>query len=241
MTLWADGATLAVPRDERRVWAAEIEWREDAEGARFVVMACPTGSSAGATIAESPALTWPPTDSDSVRALVEAVTDLELALVAAGWTPVAPGRPWYAKRFAWEPPGDATPTLPAPELAALFAPQPPWPDSTAGQWRCEIAWDAGWAKSAFRALAYAPGERRGREIRRSRALPWLLMAQPSPASNDHRRELESLIGALTAAGWEPIGTGAGWYARRFFQPGDDGPDDLPGTRTSQTGDRDSEP
>jgi hypothetical protein len=221
VTLWADGATAATPPDERRAWAAEIEWREVAEGAHFVVAACASGSAATATIAESAALTWPPTDSDSVRALVDAVTDLELALVGAGWTPVAPGRSWYAKRFAWEPPRDTAPTLAAAEIEALFAPPPPWPEATADQWRCEIAWDAGWARSRFRALAYAPGERRGREIRRSRALPWLLMAQPSAASDEHRRELESLAGALTDGGWEPVGTGSGWYARRFYQPGDD--------------------
>jgi hypothetical protein len=212
---------VAVPPDERRVWAAEIEWRELAEGAHFVAVACPTGSSTSATIAESPALTWPPRDSGSVRALVEAVSDLELALTGAGWRPVAPGGSWYAKRFAWEPPSEAAPTLPAGEIDALFAPRPPWPESTVGRWRCEIAWDAGWAKSRFRVLAYAPGERRGREIRRSRALPWLLMAQPSAASEEHRRELQSLTGALTESGWQPAGTGAGWYARRFYQPGDD--------------------
>jgi hypothetical protein len=238
--LWAE-ETAAVPPDEGRVWAAEIEWREVAEGAHFMVVACPTGSRVTTTIAESPALTWPPTDSDSVGALVEAVSDLELALVGAGWTPVAPGRSWYAKRFAWEPPSDAPPTLPASEIAALFAPRPPWPESTAGQWRCEIAWDAGWAKSRFRALAYAPGERRGREIRSSRALPWLLMAQPSPLSDEHRRELESMAGALTEAGWEPVGTGGCWYARRFYQPGDDGPADPPGARSSLAGIRDSDP
>src|SRR3954469_8789920 len=77
----------------------------------------PNGARPTATIAESPALTWPPADSDSVRALVEAASDLELALVSAGWTPVAPGRAWYAKRFAWEPPSDAACTLPASEIA----------------------------------------------------------------------------------------------------------------------------
>jgi hypothetical protein len=221
VTLWADRAAAAVPPDERRVWAAEIEWREVKEGGRFEAVACPTGSRVTATIAESPTLTWPPTDSESVRALVQATSDLELALVGAGWKPVAPGRAWYAKRFAWEPPGDGAPTMPASEIAALFAPPPPWPEPTAGRWRCEIRWDAGWAKSRFRAVAYAPGERRGREIRSSRALPWLLMAQPSAASADHRRELESLIGALKADGWEPVGTGAGWYGRRFYQPAED--------------------
>src|SRR4051794_14201597 len=157
MTLCAGRAAVAVPPDRRRVWAAEIEWREIADGGRFVALASPNGARTTATIAESPALTWPPADSDSVRALVEAASDLELALVSAGWTPGAPGRAWYAKRFAWEPPSDAACTLPASEIAALFAPRPPWPESTAGRWRCEIAWDAGWAKSGFRALAYAPG------------------------------------------------------------------------------------
>src|SRR3954465_11494392 len=141
MTLCAGRAAVAVPPDRRRGWAAEIEWREIADGGRFVALASPNGARTTATIAESPALTWPPADSDSVRALVEAASDLELALVSAGWTPVAPrraravvraggtpvapGRAWYAKRFAWDPPSDAACPLPASEIAALFAPRPP--------------------------------------------------------------------------------------------------------------------
>jgi hypothetical protein len=220
--------TTVAPPDRRRVWAAEVEWRDAEDGARFVVVAYPAGSRVPAMLAESPALEWPPLDGDAIRALGDAASDLELAMVSAGWTPVAPGKAWYAKRFAWEP-TDMAPTLPTAEIAALFAPRPQWPQATAGLWRCEIGWEAGWAKSRFRALAYAPGERRGREIRRSRALPWLLMAQPSPTSEEHRREVDSLAGFLIANGWEPVGTGAGWYARRFYWPDEAGSRDPPST------------
>jgi hypothetical protein len=41
--------------------------------------------------------------------LTRAVRDLMIALEAQGWTPVAPGRRWYSRRFVWTrdgpPPG----------------------------------------------------------------------------------------------------------------------------------------
>jgi hypothetical protein len=220
-------APKAAPPDRGRAWTAEIEWRELEDGARFVVVAVPASSGRAATIAETPTLAWPPADRGSVRALGSAAADLEGALVRAGWAPAGRGRAWYAKRFAWEPDAHTAEPAPAPsaapETAALFAPRPRWPDATAGRWRCEIGWQAGWARSRFRAVAYAPGVRRGCEVRASGPLPGLLMAQPSSASADHRRELDGLTVTLTDAGWEPAGTGGGWYARRFYWPGDAAP------------------
>lgn len=225
----SDGAEAPGPPDRGRSWTAEIEWREADDAARFVVVAAPAGSGRAVAIATSPPLAWPPSDSASVQALGDAAAALQSALVGAGWTPLAPGRAWYAKRFAWEPVAVAEPVRPSSPPAAhpLFAPGPGWPEGTADRWRCEIDWNAGWSRSRFRALTYAPGARRGREIKASRWLRWLLMAEPDPSQDEHRRELESLAAALTEGGWEPIGTGADWYATRFCWAGDGPPGDAP--------------
>jgi hypothetical protein len=237
VTARATGGEPAFAPDTRRTWTAEIEWRKTDDGARFVVVARPAGAGRAVTIAGSPSLGWPPTDAESVQALVDAVGDLEAALARAEWAPAAPGRAWYAKRFAWEPaalPQAASPS-PPPAEPGLFAPQPAWPASTVDRWRCEIAWDAGWAESRFRALAYPPRARRGRELKTSRPLKWLLMAQPDAASDEHRHELEDLAGALAADGWERVGRAASWYAERFCWPGEGAPAAPPTSRSSPAG------
>jgi hypothetical protein len=231
-----DDGEPAAPPNQRRSWTAEIEWREAGEGARFVVVAAPAGSGPATTIASSGELAWPPMDSESVQALGAAASALQATLLDAGWTPLAPGRAWYAKRFAWEP---AAEPVPAPFPGSpLFAPEPPWPDSTADRWRCEIDWNAGWSRSRFSARTYAPGARRGREIKASGWLRWLFMAEPDMSRDEHLRVLETLAAALVSGGWEPIGTGADWYARRFCWTSDDAPDGAFGVSAVEASVRD---
>jgi hypothetical protein len=210
-------AVGAAPPDPWEAWTAEIEWREMGVAAFFAVVARPAGPGSAVTIAASPPLAWPPADSTSVRALQRAVDELESGLTSAGWSPAPAGDAWYARRFAWEPaavPQAVAEIAPAPERG-LFTAGPEWPQGSADRWRCEIAWQAGWADSRFEALVYAPAAPRGRTIARSHRLRWLLMAQPDAAAAEHRRALGSLAAALAAAGWEPVGRGADWYARRF--------------------------
>jgi hypothetical protein len=227
------------PPNRRRSWTAEIEWREAGEGARFVVVAAPAGSGLTATIASSPQLTWPPTSSESVHALGEAAAALQVSLLDAGWTPLAPGRAWYAKRFAWEPAPE--PVVSPPPNSPLFAPEPPWPEGAADRWRCEIGWNAGWSRSRFSALTYGPGARRGREVKASGRLRWLFMAEPDMSRDEHLHALETLAAALISGGWEPVGTGADWYARRFWWASDEAPDEPFDASPARTDVRDEPP
>jgi hypothetical protein len=52
-------------------------------------------------LGESRNIEWPPRSAADVDSLVGAVTDLERAVVAAGWEPTDPDTPWYARRFVW--------------------------------------------------------------------------------------------------------------------------------------------
>ena len=100
----------APPPDRERAWTAEIEWRQAAGAARFCVVARPASGAGEATVARSAPFDWPPVNPVAVQ---EELTDMALALeasvVAAGWKALPPGRPWYARRFAWEPVGSAEP------------------------------------------------------------------------------------------------------------------------------------
>jgi hypothetical protein len=216
------------PPDPERVWTAEVEWRQAGGEARFVVSALPVGPGSATTIAESPPLAWPPTDAASVDALSDAAHALQAAMLSTGWRALEPGSAWYSKRFAWGPPAvpaPAPPPAPAEAAPGLFAPVPAWPTSSAGRWRCEITWDAGWAESRFQAVVYRPRRRRGRAIGASPGLRWLLMGNPDARSQEHRECVGSLAGALEAAGWERAGRGSGWYSERFVWPHDAPPPD----------------
>jgi hypothetical protein len=220
------------PPDPQRAWTAEVEWHETGGEARFIVSARPLGTGGDTTIAESPPLAWPPTDAASVDALTDAAQALHAAMLSAGWTALQAGTAWYAKRFAWEPtapsaaePAAAPPPADSEEAPNLFAPVPAWPESTAGRWRCEITWDAGWAESRFQAVIYRPRRRRGRAIGASTGLPWLLMGRPDARSEEHREAVWSLASALDAAGWERAGQGSSWYSERFAWPHDVAPPD----------------
>jgi hypothetical protein len=219
------GSAGGLPPDPGRAWTAEIEWRDGGERARFVAVARRAGSRRSVTIAESPWLGWPPGDADSIRALGAAVRQLHGELTRAGWTPLAPGSAWFAKRLAWEPVDAAgAEALEPPGRVALFAPAPPWPESVRGRWRCEICWDAGWSQGRFEAVAYPPRGRRRRHVAASRAVGGRLMAEPDPRSEAHRRELDQLAVTLRERGWRPAGAGALWYGARFYWPGDGSPE-----------------
>jgi hypothetical protein len=207
-----------MPPDPERAWTAEVGWRRTDRKARFVVKACPMGSGTSTTIAESPPLAWPPTDAASVEALTAAAHALHSALRGAGWTALDQGDAWYAERFAWEP------SVPAQD-AGLFAPVPTWPESTAGRWRCEITWDAGWAESRFQAVAYRPRRRRGRAIGASSGLRWPLMGRPDALRKEHREAVRGIADALEAVGWQRAGRGSHWYSERFAWPHDGAPPD----------------
>jgi hypothetical protein len=114
---------------------------------------------------------------------------------------------------------------PAPTPApGPLARAPAWPDGAREQWRCEIAWDAGWVESRFEALGYAPRRRSGRPIAGSAPLRWLLMGLPDAGSAAHREALHALEAELERSGWEAAGQGADWYSTRFtWRHGDRAP------------------
>ena len=126
----AAGST-ASPPNRHRAWTAEIEWRETAAGARFCVIARADDRAAEVTVAHSGPLNWPPVRGESVRALTDAVDQLEAALLAARWTPLPRGSRWYAKRFRSEPlsaaaparlgPASATPPGRADRIRSVFS------------------------------------------------------------------------------------------------------------------------
>jgi ribosomal protein L40E len=83
------------------------------------------------------------------------------------------------------------------------------------QWElCEIDWWRGYVSSEF----YATGvgaDGMEYEVARSRGFRWRRQ-EPPPADHERARAAhERLCERLTKAGWEPIGAGRAWYARRF--------------------------
>jgi hypothetical protein len=229
----------AAPPDPSRSWTAEVQWQRSGANARFVVLARSGESDDRSVVAESASLSWPPTGPATVQALSDAVAELERGLLAAGWTPLPPGPEWFAKRFAWnaaamaEPAAVAEPEEPAPaphpdrpqERSGRFTRRPAWPEGTDQLWRCELRWDPGMANSRFEAIAYGPGERRGRIVGTSATFKWLLMADPDPAAPEYATELDRLVAALRFAGWEYVGRGAKWYSGRFVWRRDGTPPD----------------
>ena len=211
------------PPDPRRGWTAELEWRKN----RFAVVARADEAEAGVVIARSDPLPWPPADAEAVDDLRRTAELLEGALSAAGWTPLPPGRAWYAKRFAWaadaprktpapalEPVPDSPEAEPAP-VGARFKLHAEWPAGTEELWRCEIRWHAGWVSSRFDAAAHEPGHRRGTTVGSSDEYKWLLKGDPEEGASEYTAEVELLADRLVAAGWEPAGMGRRWYAKRF--------------------------
>jgi hypothetical protein len=93
------------PPDPHRAWTAAIEWHEAGAQGSFRVRVRRRPADPGSVLAESPPLAWPPADPATVQALSDAAGQLEAALLASGWSGLAPGDEWYSKRFAWEPAG----------------------------------------------------------------------------------------------------------------------------------------
>jgi hypothetical protein len=231
------------PPDPSHAWTAEIEWGRLDGQAGFRACARQGLGAAPVILAESPPLDWPPSGPDSVEALTRAVRTLNESLLAAGWQPLRDGGgPWYAKRFAWQPESAGEPAVeaappplrlvppagaPLPEQQSRspgpFARTPAWPEGARELWRCEIAWNAGWADSSFEAVVYRPKGRRGRAIGASSAPRWLLMRQPDGASPEIRLAVQHLAAALVAAGWSPAGLGLSWYSQRFLWRRDGAP------------------
>ena len=107
--------------------------------------------------------------------------------------------------------------------ARRFARAQPWPEEAETLWTCEIAWKAGYLKSAFRAMAGAPGGGRRKSIGESPSLRWTLMTDPEPPTTEMIASVKVLVSALVAAGWERAGAGTSWYAQRFVWRGDGEP------------------
>ncbi len=91
-------------RSPSSAWAAEIGWHRAGDAAQFSVTAHLVGADEEpAELGASARLRWPPDGARSGQALTDAVKELDAALVAAGWTPLARGGAWYARRYAWQP------------------------------------------------------------------------------------------------------------------------------------------
>jgi hypothetical protein len=213
-------------------WNAEIGWSAEGGSARFLVVATRTDTGAETVITASPALAWPPAGDDAIDALTAAADRLEASLLAAGWVAREPGSAWYARRFGWAPVAaparrSTPPPVPSPGPSGRFVRRQPWPAGASVRWRCEIGWEFALRRGRFRVLAYPPGDEDGRAIGRSVAFASLPLADADPKDQVHRQAVRRLAVALQAAGWEPAGHGARWYASRYVWSGAGEPPELP--------------
>jgi hypothetical protein len=95
---WPDGT-------ESR-WRAEITWQSGYRRSEFRTLARAPGSKKGTVLATSPEfrnLMKDPADTPRPE-LASAVQGLRDALLAHGWTEVAPGGRWFNRRFVWNGP-----------------------------------------------------------------------------------------------------------------------------------------
>jgi hypothetical protein len=133
----------------------------------------------------------------------------------------------------WSGPGGERPARAPPAGEAVDAPterfgritqHPPWPKDTEDRWRCELTLNADPLSSRFQAIAYPPGGGRGSAIGTSPAST-PKFANETDWQSPERLELavQTLASALVTEGWEPVGEGAGWYARRFCWPREEPP------------------
>jgi hypothetical protein len=205
-----DASAAALPPAPHRAWTAEIEWRPAGDGARFRIVARAADGGGTAVLVESPALEWPPSGPEGVRALTAAADDLEARLVRAGWRPAAAGNAWYARRFAWEPSAPTRRSEREPAPPGRFARRAAWPEGSDELWRSEIEPDAGGGETRLRAVTRPPGDRRERPT--GTASPERQLVPRTPV---HHAEVSRLADALLAAGWERAGRGSSWYAERF--------------------------
>ena len=206
---------VAAPARSATGWTCEIVWRAGLRAAAFRATAARPGGDPQ-EIARSSPVQWPPViPPEPTPEIEEALLALEERLVAAGWTPIEPGRPeWYRRRFAWT---EAEPPRPLPATPGL--------DSG---WTCEIVWKAGLRGAGFHAHATASGERKHLVVARSPKLEWPPLLPPSP-DDELVAAADGVERALIASGWKPAGRGTAWYARRFAWTSD-APPVAPGGR-----------
>jgi hypothetical protein len=130
------------------------------------------------------------------------------------YSPAVPERPLPPRQRPLPPPQPEEPILPGRRFARAV----PWPEAET-EWSCEIDWKAGYRKSAFRAMAAAPGASKRRPIAESPPIRWTLMSDPEPPTPETVKAVKSIVAGLEAAGWERTGAGGAWYALRFLWRG----------------------
>lgn len=195
----------AAPPDVAQAWRAEILWRESDGTAQFVA-AARDASGRTAAVAGSRAFPWPPPDAARVEDMQRAVEALRVVLLEAGWTAAPRGERWYSLRFAWEP---------APRRAETPGRTQQWPADTADLVRCQIGWASGYRRSRFEAVVLRPGEGKPAPIGASEEFRWMFKGAPDRRAPEHVAAVKRLRAALQADGWEEVGPGRAWYARRF--------------------------
>jgi hypothetical protein len=95
---WPDGSEAS--------WRAEITWQSGYRRSEFRTLARAPGSKKGTVLATSTEfrnLMKDPADTPRPE-LASAVQGLRDALLAQGWTEVAPGGRWFNRRFVWNGP-----------------------------------------------------------------------------------------------------------------------------------------
>jgi hypothetical protein len=93
-------------------------------------------------------------------------------------------------------------------VVARPAPHAPAPAGT-----CEIGWSRGYFKSDFYVAASEP-EGGVSEVARSPAFRWTAAGEP-PQDEAIAAAHAALVEKLVALGWEEVGAGESWYARRY--------------------------
>jgi hypothetical protein len=181
-------ASAPAPPDPEVRWTAAVEWRATDRQPRFAVLATADEGSETIEIATSEPVRWPPAGPDDVAALNAVVAGLEQALLGAGWSALAPGDAWYAKRFAWAPAKASGPERQAPPATPLPAVNPP------GQFR--------------------RGETAGPAARRTGPPRQSLAAQPQPQPQARGRRPGPPARPAPAAGEAVEESGAGRFVRR---------------------------
>jgi hypothetical protein len=104
-----------------------------------------------------------------------------------------------------------------------FPPRVAWPAGTESAWRVEITWQSGYRRSEFRALAKAPGARKGTVIATSREFRNLLKDPADAPRPELASGVRELMNALIEQGWTQVPPGPRWFNRRFVWKGPGSP------------------
>jgi hypothetical protein len=111
----------------------------------------------------------------------------------------------------------------APPSPPLFVPRVPWPQGSAAKWRCEIAWQSGYRRSEFRAMATPPGGKKARQIGTSPPFKNLLKDPADIPRPELIKAVEGLMAQLEDQGWTRVARGGRWYNQRFVWEGAEPP------------------